>query len=73
MRSLAGGMSSRTDWDLPVADDTANNFKVSAGKLKAVRQIGFPRSFFPSIKISRPRLVTFTDAYRKPIVAWYIS
>ena len=61
MRSLAGGMSSRTDWDLPVADDTANKFKVSAGKLKAVRHIGFSRSLFPSNKISRPRLVTFPE------------
>ena len=34
MRSLAGGMSSKTDQDLPVADDTFNKFKVSAGKLR---------------------------------------
>ena len=40
-RSLAGGMSSRTDQDLPVFDDTANKFKVSAGNLKAVDGLGF--------------------------------
>ena len=65
MKTLAGGMSSRKDWNLPVADDTANKFKVSAGKLKAVRQIGFLRSLFPSKKISTPRLVTFTDGSQR--------
>jgi hypothetical protein len=61
MRSLAGGMSSKKDWDLPVGEAIADKFRVAASKLKAAREIRFPRSLTPADKVGRPRLVTFTD------------